>query len=200
MSKKQEIAVRFYAEGNKNDSDTFSMPVNLTYHRRTAVLSRVPDLSEKQIDKIFPFPAKDGSWGCVFKLTSQGRLRLETMSGELRGRALVVFVTTRAGRHQVVDMIIDRPVSDGIITIPSGLVAFEVEVLKKEFKIIGAPARQNGRDKPREKPQQFPGGRNETPADRDAIYDPVPASPPARRHGGSDSPLPELLSLPRPQD
>jgi hypothetical protein len=200
MSKKQDIAVRFYAEANKNDSDTFAMPVNLAFQRRQAYLSRVPDFSEKQIDKIFPFPAKDGSWGCVFKLTSQGRLRLETMSGELRGAALVVFVITRAGRHQVVDMLIDRPVTDGVITVPSGLTVFEIELLKRQFKIIGAPVKQNGRDQPGGKPQQFPGSRNETPADRDAIYDPVPSSASPRRRGGPDSALPELPSLPRPQD
>ena len=85
MSKKTEIAIRFHSEANKNDGDTFSIPVNLLYQKRQAYLSKVADISEKQIDKILPFPAKDGTWGCVLKLNTQGRLRLETMSGEIRG-------------------------------------------------------------------------------------------------------------------
>src|SRR5436190_1251365 len=85
MSQKSEITVRFHSEANRNDSEAFAVPVNLIYQRRQAYLSRVPDFSEKHIEKIQPFPTKDGSWGCVFKLSPQGRIRLETMSGEIRG-------------------------------------------------------------------------------------------------------------------
>lgn len=192
--------MRFHSEANKNDSDAFSVPVNLLYQHRQAYLSRIADLSEKQIEKILPFPVKDGSWGCVLKLNSQGRIRLETMSGEIRGSALVVFVTTKAGHHQVADMIIDRPVSDGIITIPRGLTEFEIQALKKQFKILGAPTKQNWRDKPKDRPQELPGGRFETPNDRNAVLDPISTAAPARRRGSPDLDLPNLPSPSRPQD
>ena len=130
MTKKTPITVRFHTEANKNDSDTFSIPVNLIYQRRQAYLSKVADISEKMIEKILPFPAKDGTWGCVVKLNPQGRIRLENMSGMMRGSALVIFVTTEASRHQVADMIIDRIVTDGVITIPRGLADFEVALLR----------------------------------------------------------------------
>ena len=194
MSQKAEITVRFHTEANPNDGESFATPVNLFYQHRQVYLSRVPDVSEKQIEKILPYPAKDGSWGCVFKLNSQGRMRLETMSGEIRGSALVVFVSTKSGQHQVADMIIDRPVSDGIITIPRGLTEFEIALLKKQFKIIGVPDKKAWRERPREK-TELPGARGEhgerMPA-RPSINEPISSTLPSRRRGSSDLDLPRL--------
>ena len=192
MAKKTPIAVRFHSEASKHDSDTFSVPVNLVYQRRQAYLSSVADISEKMIEKILPFPAKDGTWGCVLKLTPQGRLRLETMSGALRGSALVVFVTTEVSKHQVADMIIDRPVTDGIITIPRGLADFEVALLKKNFKILGETTKPNLREKPRDLPREMAGGRFEPPADRNAAYDPISSPAPKRRRGLPEPALPRV--------
>ncbi len=194
MTKKTPIAVRIHTEANKNDSDTFSIPVNLIYQRRQAYLSKVADISERMIERILPFPAKDGTWGCVLKLNPMGRIRLENMSGTLRGSALVIFVTTAASRHQVADMIIDRVVTDGIITIPRGLADFEIALLKKEFKILGETPKQNLRDKPRDKPAELPGGRFEPPADRNAAYAPISSPAPERNRRNS------ALDLPRLQD
>ena len=147
MSQKPLITVRFHVEANARDGDTFAMPVNLLYQRRSAYVSRVPAFSEKQIKAIFPFEAGDGTWGCAFMLGVQGQIRLETLSSDNRGSALVVFIGTKGGLHQVVDMVIDRPVTDGIITVPKGLTALEVAALRKQFKDVGGekpePARKN---------------------------------------------------------
>lgn len=137
MSKQPKITVRFHAETNARDSGTFAMPVRLVYGQRETVLSRVPEFSERQIEAIFPFKTADGTWGCAFKLGEQGRIRLETMSSQQRGSALVVFVGTKAGQHQVMDMVIDQPVTNGLITVHRGLTAMEVEFLRKEFPVIG---------------------------------------------------------------
>ena len=200
MSQKPQITVRFHTEANPNDGDSFAIPVNLFYQQKKVYLSRVPDLSEKQIERILPFPAKDGSWGCVFKLNPQGRIRLETMSGEIRGSALVVFVATKTGQHQVADMIIDRVVTDGIITIPRGLTELEVAILKKQFKIIGVQEKKAWRERPREK-VDLPGGRgdrmdrmdslNRTP-DRPSVNEPISSPMPTRRREGSELDLPRL--------
>lgn len=138
MSQKPIVTVRFHVESNERDSDTFAMPVNLLFQRRSTHVSRVPAFSEKQITAILPFEAGDGTWGCAFQLGVQGQIRLETLSNDSRGAAMVVFVGTKGGLHQVVDMIIDRPVTDGVITIPKGLTALEVTALRKQFKDLGA--------------------------------------------------------------
>lgn len=155
-SKKPKISVRFHTEANQRDSGSFAMPVKLQYAQREAVLSRVPEFSERNIEAIFPFPASDGSWGCAFKLDPQGRIRLDTMSNQQRGRALVVFVGTKQGKHQVVDMIIDGSVPNGMITVPRGLTELEVAYLRKDFKVMG--------EEPEKKPKKnwFGGSKEES--------------------------------------
>ena len=192
MSKKAEVSVRFHTEANPNDSESFSIPVTLLYQRRQIYVCRVPDFSEKQIDRIFPFPARDGSWGCVFKLTPQGRIRLETMSGEIRGSTLVVFIATNAGRRQVSDMIIDRPVSDGIITLPRGFTAYEIEALKKEFKTVGEKDKQPWGEKPRSKVEQLPGGPADRQQKRPSLLEPLSTKSSSRSRATSEPDLPRL--------
>jgi hypothetical protein len=192
MSQKSDVSVRFHTEANPNDSEAFSIPVTLVNQRKQVYVSRTPDFSEKQIDKILPYQARDGSWGCVFKLNPQGRIRLETMSGEIRGSALVVFISTKAGRRQVSDLIIDRPVSDGIITIPRGFTAFEIEALKKQFKTVGEKEKHHG-EKPRGKTEELPGGPGEHPQNnRPSVLEPLSTTMPSRGRGTSEPDLPRL--------
>lgn len=197
MSQKAAITVRFHTEANPNDGEAFATPVTLFYQHRQVYLSRVADLSEKQIEKILPFPAKDGSWGCVFKLTPQGRIRLETMSGEIRGSALVVFVATKSGQHQVTDMVIDRVVTDGVITIPSGLTELEIAALKKQFKTLGVQEKKGWRERPRQK-TELPDGRSDRTdrmdrvPDRPSINEPISTAMPSRRRGSPELDLPRL--------
>lgn len=176
MSQKSDVAVRFHSETNPNDSEAFAIPIDLQYQRRKAYVCRAPDFSEKQIERILPFQAKDGSWGCVFKLNAQGRIRLETMSGEIRGSALVVFIVTKAGRRQVMDMIIDRPVSDGIITVPRGLNEIEILALAKQFKIIGAQEKKRGPETMKNKNGGLPSTLEGHRENRPSVLDPLPTS------------------------
>jgi hypothetical protein len=192
MSKKSDITVRFHSEANKNDSEAFAIPVTLIYQRRQAYLSRVPDFSEKQIESILPFPAKDGSWGCVFKLNPQGRIRLETMSGEIRGSALVVFIGTKAGQRQVADMIIDRPVSDGIISVPRGLNPLEILLLKKQFKTMGEKAKKGPRERPRNPLEKLPGGQANPQPNHPSLLEPLSTTIPSRRGSNPEPDLPRL--------
>ena len=190
MSQKPAISVRFHSEANPNDGPSFAIPVNLIYQRKQVYLSRVPDFSEKQIDKILPFPAKDGTWGCVFKLTPQGRIRLETMSAEIRGSSLVVFVATKSGQHQVADMIIDRPVTDGIISIPRGLTELEIAALKKQFSTLGEPEKKGWREKRPAKPE-FPSAP-EPSRGRPSINEAISTKMPSRSRGNPEPDLPRL--------
>ena len=61
----------------------------------------------------------------------------------MQGSALVAFVGTKHGSHQVIDMQIDKPVNDGIIMIPQGLTPYEVAQFRKEYHIIPAPVHKS---------------------------------------------------------
>ncbi len=137
MSRKQAVTVRFYAEANKLDGGTFASPVKLHFPEREAYIEKIPAINEQNVKAIYPFQADDGSWGAYFYLDTQGKIRLDVVSTERRGASMVAVVGTAKGAHQVIDMIIDKPIRDGIITIPRGLTELEIAALTKEYPVMG---------------------------------------------------------------
>lgn len=137
MSSKPKVTVRFHSEANRNDTSSFAAPVKLAYAQREAHINRVPEFSERNIVAIFPWKTADGTWGCAFKLNESGRIRLETITSDNRGAAMVAFIGTKAGMHQVIDMVIDKPISDGIVSMPRGITDIEMLVLKGQFRVLG---------------------------------------------------------------
>ena len=186
MSNKPKVTVRFHVETNALDGDSVSKPIRLHYAQRDVHVSRIASFSEQNIRGIYPFRTTDGSWGCTMMLDNQGTIRLDTLSNEARGSAMVVFVATKQGVHQVVDMIIDRNVSDGVLTIPRGLTDGEIAIFRQQFKVVGEekpqvadnkkkPTKPNG---PREWAEEPPAsGIMPTPV---ATQSPVSATPPKR--------------------
>ena len=138
MAKKPSVTVRFYAEANARDGEPFSKPITLHYPERQAYIERVPSISEQSIKAMYPFQVLDGSWGAAFKLDNKGRIDLEVLSTERKGSSMVIFVVTPKGIHQVVDVLIDRKVRDGVIIIPRGLTELEITALKKEYGAMTA--------------------------------------------------------------
>ena len=138
MAKKPSVTVRFYAEANRRDGEAFSKQVTLHNPEREAYIEKVPSISEQSIKAMYPFQVPDGSWGACFKLDNKGRIDLEVLSTERRGSSLVIFVVTPKGIHQVVDVLIDRKVRDGVITIPRGLTDLEIAALKKAYGAMTA--------------------------------------------------------------
>jgi hypothetical protein len=131
--KQPQLTVRFFAEANRRDTDEFAIPVNLQYPPHVAYIDKIPVVSERDIAAIYPFNATDGTMGCAFKLDDHGTLALDTLSIERRGTSLVAMVNGR----QIIDMQIDRRVSDGVLTIPRGLTTQEIARLQKKFKTLG---------------------------------------------------------------
>lgn len=139
MAKKPPaVTVRFHSETNPNDTSVFGMEVQLSNPPRKAFVSKIPDISERDIAAIYPFPAADGTMGCAFKLDVHGSLALETLSRDKIGKVLVGVVNGR----QVINMVIDKPVTDGIITIQNGLAPSEIALLQKEFSTLGQPSKK----------------------------------------------------------
>ena len=138
MAKKPSVTVRFYAEANARDTEAFSKPITLHNPEREAYIEKVPSISERSIKAMYPFQVLDGSWGACFKLDNKGRIDLEVLSTERKGSSMVIFVVTPKGIHQVVDVVIDRKVRDGVITIPRGLTELEIAALKKEYGAMTA--------------------------------------------------------------
>ncbi|MDQ3621474.1 MAG: hypothetical protein M3463_03170 [Verrucomicrobiota bacterium] len=145
MAKKPKITVRFHVESTQQSGAPFVMPAKFKYPARDGYVERMASISERDIASIYPFQAQDGSFGCAFKLTPHGRNALEELSTVHRGRSVVAFVSTKSGVHQVIDLQIDRPILDGIITIPRGLTDLEVAALREEYATLGEGKRKKKR-------------------------------------------------------
>ena len=97
----------------------------------------MPWLTEHDVAAFAPYQAQDGTYGALFQLDDHGRVVLDTLSIEHRGGFLFVFINGRL----ITDLQIDKRVSDGKIYIPSGLTAADVELMKKEWRLLGGRKR-----------------------------------------------------------
>ena len=132
------VTVRFFAEAKAADTERFATPIELRNPPRAAFIEKIPTIHERHIKSVYPFPAADGTSGCAFALDPSGRLALDVVSTDRRGTSLVAFVSTKGGTHQVIDMVIDRTVKDGIITIQRGLTELEIAAITKQWPAMGS--------------------------------------------------------------
>ena len=121
MAKKQPlVSVRFYLEANARDGTSFSTPTKLHNPDRDAFMERIPSISERDIEGVFPVENADGTFGCVFQLDRHGSVGLQTLSSERRGSTLLGLIGSAAGARQLVELRIDKPITDGRIYVPRG--------------------------------------------------------------------------------
>ena len=85
-----------------------------------------------------PYPAPAGTYGALIQLDEHGRTVLDTLSVERRGSFLFVFINGRL----ITELQIDKRVSDGKIYVPSGLTAADIDLMKKDWRLIGQGKRQ----------------------------------------------------------
>jgi hypothetical protein len=133
--KPPQATVRFHTEANQQDTEQFAVAISLQNPPRKVYMQKIPFLSENDVDAIYPFAAQDGTMGCAFKFNYHGTLELDTQSIMRRGTVILGYINGRF----VTDMLIDKRVSDGILTIPSGLTPVEIASLQKRFHTLGDP-------------------------------------------------------------
>ena len=131
-AKKPTVELRIHGEGIAAEAPTFAFPSTLLNGRET-FLSRMPLITQREIHSVFPFAAADGSQGVYLKLDNHGSGLLKQHTMERNGRLLAVFFNGR----QVSNLVVDRPVNDGIVSIPRGLDSAEVEMLTAAYPVIG---------------------------------------------------------------
>jgi len=130
---KPKLTIRFHTEVNPNSGSSFAVSAPVPGASTPLSLSKVADITESDVAAIFPFPANDGSMGCALKLDTHGRIALDSLSQEYHGALLVGFVNGRA----VTAMLIDRRISDGVITIVRGLTPADIALMKKAYPTLG---------------------------------------------------------------
>ncbi len=127
--KRPAVTLRFHVEASEHDSEKFATPVDFHYARKKGYMSIVPTITERDVIRMIPYTAENGTMGAVLHLDPHGRLSLQAMSIEKRSKSVLVLLN---GRY-VLDMLIDKQISDGIITIPFGLTPEEIALMDKQF-------------------------------------------------------------------
>jgi hypothetical protein len=148
--KKEAFSIRIHAEGRPEDGEKFSVPIVLLDGRKTT-LSIMPLLNEHDIKAVYPFKTADGTYGAFLRLDGHGANLLTQYSIEKMGAntTLTVFINGR----QVISVIVDKPVKDGIFWIPSGMTIMEEARMVNAFPVMG---QENAASQKKKKDQFMP--------------------------------------------
>lgn len=128
---------RVHVEANPRDTATFASAVRAKLSGKEIAIEKIARISEQDVAAFKPYPRANGDFGALVQLDDHGRIALDALSVERRGGFVFIFVNGRA----ITEMEIDKRVSDGKIYIPSGLTNADIELMKKDWKLIGAKRR-----------------------------------------------------------
>ena len=131
--KDRHCIFRVHAEANPHDTAVFSSSIPALFSGKQVAIERMPRLSERDVLAFYPYPADDGSYGALLQLDEHGRLALDALSVERRGTLLFVLINGRP----VTELQIDRRVSDGRIYLASGLTKADIDLMQKDWRLIG---------------------------------------------------------------
>jgi hypothetical protein len=129
---KKNAQVSFHVETDVSDNPKMIFPYELQGKER--YFRRIPELSTSDFVAFSPFPADDqASYGALIQLKGSAGKRLNAVSTANQGKW---FVCQAFGR--LVDgVLIDQPVSDGVVIIWKGLTLEEIRELDKTMPRIG---------------------------------------------------------------
>lgn len=131
-AKKPVLDLRIHAEGTEAEAPTFAIPATLL-DGRPAFLQRMPLVSQSEVDSVYPFQAADGSGGIYLKLDPHGSRLLQQHTMSRQGQLLVVMLNGR----MVSNLLVDRPINDGIVCIPRSLSGEDIALLTTSFPVLG---------------------------------------------------------------
>ncbi len=124
---------RVHAQANPQDTEVFATSVRAQVSGKNVAIEKIPRISEHDVIAFYPYPAANGTYGALFQLDEHGRIALDALSIERKGSLLFVFINGRP----ITELEIDKRVSDGKIYVPSGITSADVELMKKDWRLIG---------------------------------------------------------------
>ena len=125
--------LRVHAQANQRDTAVFATSVRAQVSGKDVAIEKMPRISEQDVIAFYPYAAANGTYGALFQLDEHGRVALDALSIERRGSFLFVFINGRP----ITELEIDKRVSDGRIYVPSGLASADIDLMKKDWRLIG---------------------------------------------------------------
>jgi hypothetical protein len=133
FGKPRHCMLRVHAQANPADTEVFSTSVRAKLSGKEVAIERFARINEKDVQAFYPYPLGNGQFGALFQLDEHGRIALDALSVERNSGFLFIFINGRA----VTELQIDKRVTDGQLYIPSGLTSADIEIMKKDWKLIG---------------------------------------------------------------
>jgi len=133
--KSTAVTISFHCETNAKDGDVFSTQMTVGNPPRQLHLEKLPTITEREVKAIYPFPAQDnsGTMGAYFMVDNHGKNLIHAATTQHRNSYLVPVINGRP----VSLLYIGKPISDGILTIPTGLTPQEIALIAQNFPIYG---------------------------------------------------------------
>jgi hypothetical protein len=129
--------LRVHAQANQRDTAVFATSVRAQVSGKDVAIEKMPRISEQDVVAFYPYAAANGTYGALFQLNEHGRVALDALSIERRGSFLFVFINGRP----ITELEIDKRVSDGRLYVPSGLTGADIQLMKKDWRLIGQSKR-----------------------------------------------------------
>jgi hypothetical protein len=139
FAKPRHCTFRVHSQANSRDTEIFATSVPVQVSGKEVAIEKMPWISERDVMAFAAYPARDGTYGALIQLDEHARVVLDTLSIERRGSFLFVFINGRF----ITELQIDKRVSDGKIYVPSGLTAADIDVMKKDWRLIGERKHQS---------------------------------------------------------
>ena len=139
VAKQRHCTFRVHAQANARDTEVFATSVRAQISGKNVTIEQMPWISEQNVTAFSPYPVQNGTYGALIELDEHGRVVLDTLSVERRGSSLFVFINGRL----ITELQVDKRVSDGKIYIPSGLTTADIELMKKDWRLIGQQKHQS---------------------------------------------------------
>ncbi len=125
-------SISFHIESHAAEAPRFARKVKTLAGEK--YFKVVPAVSTKDIIAFSPFPADDKlTYGLVFKLSPQASRRLQATTNMNQGKLLLTLVNGQA----VGVVLIDKPVSDGMLVIWKGIKLEEIRLYDQVAPRIG---------------------------------------------------------------
>jgi hypothetical protein len=133
VAKQRHCTFRLHAQANPKDTEVFATSARAQLSGKNVAIEKTAWISEQDVMAFSPYPGKNGTYGALIQLDEHGRVVLDTLSVERRGSFLFVFINGRL----ITELEVDKRVSDGKIYFPSGLTSADIELMKKDWRMIG---------------------------------------------------------------
>ena len=128
MSRKTQFTISFHLQATGDEPPKMRVP--MTIEGREMYFRLIPEISHENISGFYPFPSEDGtSKGLAIRLDAHGRNQLDILSHAEDGQYLVAVVNGKPVDY----MVLDKWVTDGVITIWKGVPDDVIKWMEKKY-------------------------------------------------------------------